>query len=90
METHLDQGTAAPFACGQLAAGGPRGTAALVVTLYVFQHGSLSQGLHFAVPGNGQGALSAGGLVAITAVAAGAAVVSVGTAHRLGRSRPFT
>ena len=86
METHLDQRTAAPFFCGQLAAGGPRGTAALVVTLDVFQHGSHSQGLLLAVPGDGQ-ALSAAGLLVVTAVAAGAAVVSVGTAHRLGRRR---
>lgn len=87
METHLDQRTAAPFSRGQLAAGGPRGTAALVVTLDVFQHGSHSQGLLLAVPGDGQGALSAAGLLVVTAVATGAAVVSIGTAHRLGRRR---
>lgn len=85
--THLDQGAAAPFTCGQLAAGGPRGAAALVVTLDVCDRAALDQGLLLPVPGDGPSAFGARGLTGIADVATRAAVVSVQTAHCLGGSK---
>lgn len=79
----LNQWTAAPLPCGQLAAGGPRGTAALVVTFDVSHRVALGQGLLLPVPGDAQTTLGAGSALGVAGVAAGAAVVPVGAAHSL-------
>lgn len=79
----LNQWTAAPLPCGQLAAGGPRRTAALIVTFDVSHRVALGQGLLLPVPGDDQTTLGAGGALGVTGVATGAAVVSVGAAHSL-------
>ena len=85
--TDLDQRAAAPLSCLQFAAGRSWSAAALVVTFDVVGGVRLGHGAQFGEPGNNVRAPRAGGAVRLAAVTAGAAVVSVITAHSLQNRR---